>query len=443
MLKSAEKTGTNEYTLLIAVEADAFNAAVNKVYQKQKNTINVPGFRKGHAPRAIIEKMYGPAVFYDDAINDAFPPAYDAAVIEAGIDPVDQPRDFDLKRVDKDGFEIECKVTVRPEITVEGYKGIEAVKPAAEVTDEDVENDLKQKQEANAREITVEGRPAANGDIATIDFEGFKDGVAFEGGKGEDYDLTLGSGSFIPGFEDQIVSHNAGDSFDVNVTFPEEYGAEDLAGKEAVFKVTVKELKEKQLPALDDEFAKDVSEFDTLEELKADIRKTLEDQRAASAKTEFENAVYDKLAELTQGEIPDCMYEKAVENMIDEFRYNIEAQGMSFDKYVTAIGMTEDSIKAIYRPRAEKDVKIELALTKIAALEGMEASAEEIEAEYEKMAERYGVKAEDVKAAITEERIVSQIKSRKASELVLEAAVALDAPAEEEAPAEEAPADAE
>lgn len=443
MLKSAEKTGTNEYTLLIAVEADAFNAAVNKVYQKQKNTINVPGFRKGHAPRAIIEKMYGPAVFYDDAINDAFPPAYDAAVSEAGIDPVDQPRDFDLKRVDKDGFEIECKVTVRPEITVEGYKGIEAVKPAAEVTDEDVENDLKQKQEANAREITVEGRPAANGDIATIDFEGFKDGVAFEGGKGEDYDLTLGSGSFIPGFEDQIAGHNAGDSFDVNVTFPEEYGAEDLAGKEAVFKVTVKELKEKQLPALDDEFAKDVSEFDTLEELKADIRKTLEDQRAASAKTEFENAVYDKIAELTQGEIPECMYEKAVENMIDEFRYNIEAQGMSFDKYVTAIGMTEDSIKAIYRPRAEKDVKIELALTKIAALEGMDASAEEIEAEYEKMAERYSVKAEDVKAAITEERIVSQIKSRKASELVLEAAVAVDAPAEEEAPAEEAPADAE
>ncbi len=443
MLKSAEKTGTNEYTLLVAVEADAFNAAVNKVYQKQKNSINVPGFRKGHAPKAIIEKMYGPAVFYDDAINDAFPPAYDAAVLEAGIDPVDQPRDFDLKRVDKDGFEIECKVTVRPEIAIEGYKGIEAVKAKVEVTDEDVENDLKQKQEANAREITIEGRPAADGDIATIDFEGFQDGVAFEGGKGEDYDLTLGSGSFIPGFEEQIVGHSVGDSFDVNVTFPEEYGAEDLAGKEAVFKVTVKDLKEKQLPALDDEFVKDVSEFDTLEELKADIRKTLEDQKTASAKTEFENAVYDKLAELAQGEIPECMYERAVENMIDEFRYNIEAQGMSFDKYMAAIGMTEDSIKAIYRPRAEKDVKIELALAKIAALEGVEATEEEIAAEYDKMAERYGVKAEDVKAAITEERIVSQIKSRKASDLVLEAAVALDAPAEEPAPAEEAPADAE
>ena len=429
MLKSAEKTGTNEYTLLIAVEADAFNAAVNKVYQKQKNTINVPGFRKGHAPRAIIEKMYGPAVFYDDAINDAFPPAYDAAVIEAGIDPVDQPRDFDLKRVDKDGFEIECKVTVRPEIAIEGYKGIEAVKAKVEVTDEDVENDLKQKQEANAREITVEGRPAANGDIATIDFEGFKDGVAFEGGKGEDYDLTLGSGSFIPGFEEQIVGHSVGDSFDVNVTFPEEYGAEDLAGKEAVFKVTVKDLKEKQLPALDDEFVKDVSEFDTLEERKADIRKSLTEQKEKSAKSAFENAVYDKLSELVEGEIPDVMYDKAVDNMISEFRHQIASQGMPFDKYISAIGMTEESIREMYRPRAEKDVKIELALNKIAELEGVEATAEDIAAEYDKMAERYGVKAEDVKAAITEERVAAQIKSNKASDLVLEAAVAA-APAE-------------
>ncbi len=442
MLKSAEKTGTNEYTLLIAVEAEAFNAAVNKVYNKQKNTINVPGFRKGHAPRAIIEKIYGEGIFYDDAINDLFPAAYDAAVEEAGIDPVDQPRDFDLKHVGKDGFEIECKVTVRPEVTIEGYKGIEAYKPAVEVTDADVEEDLKKKQEANAREITVEDRAAADGDIATIDFEGFTDGVPFEGGKGEDYDLTLGSGTFIPGFEEQIVGHAVGDSFDVTVTFPEEY-AEELAGKEAVFKVTLKALKEKQLPELDDEFAKDVSEFDTLEELKADIRKTIEEQRTASAKTEFENAVYDKLAELLQGEIPECMFEKAVDNMLDEFRYNIESQGMPFDKYIAAIGMTEDSIRAIYRPRAEKDVKIELALAKIAALEGIEVTAEEIEAEYEKMAERYGVKAEDVKSAISEERVVSQIKNRKASDLVLEAAVALDTPPADEAPAEDDGADAE
>ena len=302
MLKSAEKTGTNEYTLLIAAEAEAFNAAVNKVYNKQKNSINVPGFRKGKAPRAFIEKIYGEAVFYDDAINDLFPALYDAAVEEAGIDPVDQPRDFDMKSVGKDGFELECKVTVRPEVTVEGYKGIEAVKKAVEVTDADVEEDLKKKQEANAREITVEGRAAADGDVATIDFEGFTDGVAFDGGKAEDYDLTLGSGDFIPGFEDQIVGHNVGDSFDVNVTFPEEY-AEELAGKEAVFKVTLKGLKEKQLPELDDEFVKDVSEFDTLDELKADIRKTIAERKQTAADRAFDTEIFDKLANLVEAEI--------------------------------------------------------------------------------------------------------------------------------------------
>ena len=435
MLKSAEKTGTNEYTLVVTVSAEDFNAAVNKVYHKQKNSINVPGFRKGKAPRAMIERIYGEGVFYDDAINDCFPAAYDAAVEESGIDPVDQPRDFDLKHVGKDGLEIECKVTVRPEVNVVGYKGIEAEKPDVEVTDEDVEKDLKAKQEANAREISVEDRAAKEGDIATIDFEGFTDGVAFEGGKGEDYDLELGSGSFIPGFEDQIVGHNVGDAFDVNVTFPEEY-AEELAGKDAVFKVTVKGIKEKQLPELDDEFVKDVSEFDTLDELRADIRKTLTEQREKSAKSTFENAVYDKLSELVDGEIPDVMYDKAVDNMLSEFRYNIESQGMPFDKYISAIGMTEDSIRNMYRPRAEKDVKIELALAKIAALEGIEATEEDIAAEYDKMAERYGVKAEDVKAAISEERVIAQIKTNKASDLVLEAAVAA-------APAEKADEDAE
>jgi trigger factor len=320
-------------------------------------------------------------------------------------------------------------------VGVVGYKGIEAEKPNAEVTDEDVEKDLKAKQEANAREISVEDRAAKEGDVTTIDFEGFTDGVAFEGGKGEDYDLELGSGSFIPGFEDQIVGHNVGDAFDVNVTFPEEY-AEELAGKDAVFKVTVKAIKEKQLPELDDEFVKDVSEFDTLDELRADIRKTLTEQREKSAKSTFENAVYDKLSELVDGEIPDVMYDKAVDNMISEFRYNIESQGMPFDKYIAAIGMTEDSIRNMYRPRAEKDVKIELALAKIAALEGIEATEEDIAAEYDKMAERYGVKAEDVKAAISEERVIAQIKSNKASDLVLEAAVAA-------APAEKADEEAE
>ena len=431
MLKSAEKTDTNEYTLVITVSGEDFNAAVNKVYQKQKNSINVPGFRKGKAPRAFIEKIYGEGVFYDDAINEVFPAAYDAAVEEAGIHPVDDPRDFDLKSVGKEGLEILCKVTVRPEIVVAGYKGIEAVRPLAEVTDEDVEKDLKSKQEANAREISVEDRAAKEGDIATIDFEGFTDGVAFDGGKGEDYDLELGSGSFIPGFEEQIVGHNVNDAFDINVTFPEEY-AEHLAGKEAVFKITLKGLKEKQLPELDDEFVKDISEFDTMDELKEDIRKTITAQKEESAKTAFENAVYDKLSSLVEGEIPECMYEKAVDNMISEFRYNVESQGMSFDQYMTAIGMTEESIRTMYRPRAEKDVKLELALEKIADLENVEVGEEDVAAEYEKLASRYGVKAEDVKAAISEERITRQIRTGKASDLVLEAAVATAPAAAEE-----------
>ena len=435
MLNSATKTETNEYTLDISVSAEDFDAAVNKVYHKQKNSINVPGFRKGKAPRAIIEKIYGEGVFYDDAINACFPAAYEAAIAEAGIEPVDDPRDFELKSAGKEGVNIVCKVTVRPEVTVAGYKGIIAEKPNADVTDEDVEKDLRSKQEANAREITVEDRAAKEGDIATIDFEGFADGEAFEGGKGEDYDLELGSGSFIPGFEEQIVGHSAGDAFDVNVTFPEEY-AEELAGKDAVFKVTVKALKEKQLPELDDEFVKDVSEFDTLDELKEDIRKTLAEQKEKTASSTFENSVYDQLSSLVEGEIPECMFDKAVDNMISEFRYNVEAQGMPFDRYIQAIGMTEDSIKSMYRPRAEKDVKLELALQKIAELEGIEASEEEIAAQYDKLAERYGVKAEDVKAAIGEDRIIKEVKSDKASKLVLESAVA-------EAPAEKKDDDAE
>ena len=264
------------------------------------------------------------------------------------------------------------------------------------------------------------------GDIATIDFEGFVDGVAFEGGKGEDYDLELGSGSFIPGFEDQVAGHNAGESFDVNVTFPEQY-AEELAGKDAVFKVTVKGVKEKQLPELDDEFVKDVSEFDTLDELKDDIRKTLTQQREDSAKSAFENAVYDKLASLVTDEIPDVMVDRAVENMIDEFRYNIERQGMPFEAYLKNIGLGIDAVKGMYRARAEKDVKIELALAKIADLE--------IAEEYDAMAKRYGVEADVVKKAIPEENVKKELRSRKASKLVIDNAVA---EAEPEAPAEDA-----
>lgn len=423
MLKSAEKTGTNEFTVELTIDAASFEAAVNKAYNKNKNKINVPGFRKGKAPRAMMEKMYGANLFYDDALEIAFPEAYDKAIEEAGIKPIDNPFDFDIKSIGKEGVELSCKVTVKPEFTLEGYKGLTAVKDDVEVTDEDVENDLKRKQESNAREIAVEGRAVENGDIANIDFEGFTDGVAFEGGKGEAYDLEIGSGSFIPGFEDQIIGHNAGDEFDVNVTFPEEY-AEELAGKAAVFKVKVNAIKSKELPELDDEFAKDVSEFDTLDELKADIRKTIEEQKKASADRNFDNAIFDKLADLVDAEIPQCMIDRTTDNMISEFRYNVESQGIPFEQYLGYLGMTVESMKETYKDRAVKEVKTELALGKIAELEGIEISDEDVEAEYASMAERYGVDAETVKKAIMAEQVASELKARKASDIVKENAVA-------------------
>ena len=423
MFKSAEKTGVNEYTVEVSIGAEDFAAAINKAYNKKKNSINVPGFRKGHAPKAIIEKMYGEGVFYDDAINEAFPAEYDKAVEEAGLHPVDSPRDFDLKSVGKEGVELSFKVTVKPEIELEGYKGLTAVYPKTEVSEEEIDKDLKNKQEQNAREIAVEDRASENGDVVTIDFEGFTDGVAFDGGKGEDYDLELGSGSFIPGFEEQCEGHNVGDEFDVNVTFPEEY-AENLAGKDAVFKIKLKGIKTKQLPELDDEFVKDVSEFDTMEELREDIRKTLTEQKERSAKSAFENALYDKLADLVTAEIPECMIDNTVDNMISEFRYNVESQGIPFDNYLKMLGMEEENVKAMYRPRAEKEVRTDLALEKIAALEGLEASAEEIEEQYAKTAERYGVEADYVKKVIDEEGVRKDILTRKASELVIAAAVA-------------------
>lgn len=431
MLKSAEKTGTNEYTVELSISAEDFNAAINKAYNKNKNKINVPGFRKGKAPRAIMEKMYGENMFYDDALEIAFPEAYTAALNESGIKAVDNPFDFDIKEIGKNGVELTCKVTVKPEFELEGYKGIAAVKDSAEVTDEDVEADLKRKQESNAREISVEDRAVENGDIATIDFEGFTDGVPFEGGKGEDYDLEIGSGSFIPGFEEQIISHNIGDAFDVNVTFPEEY-AEELAGKPAVFKINLKAIKTKELPELDDEFAKDVSEFDTLDELKADIRKTLEENKKNAAQRNFESAVFDKLADLVDAEIPQCMIDNTTDNMISEFRYNVESQGIPFEQYLGYLGMTVDSLKETYKDRAEKEVKTELALEKIAELENIEVSDEDVEAEYASMAEKYGVDVDTVKKAIMADTVASELKARKASDIVKENAV-------EEAAAEEKP----
>ena len=457
MLISAEKTGKNEFSVALSIDADTFEKAIQKAYNREKGNIALPGFRKGKAPRNMIEKAYGESVFYDDALDIAFPEVYEAALTEAGITPIDNPFDFDIKKIGKEGVELTCKVTVKPEITIEGYKGISAVKPATEVTDEEVEAEITLKLQQNARIISVEDKAVENGNIAVIDFEGFVDGEAFEGGKAEEYELEIGSGSFIPGFEEQIIGHSIGEEFDVNVTFPEEY-SEPLAGKPAVFKIKLHAIKAKELPALDDEFVKDISEFDTLDELKADIRKTLTEQKEAAAKRNFENEVFDKLAELVTDEIPEAMIKRTAENMVSEFRYNVESQGIPFETYLQYLGMTVEGMMENYKGAAEKEVKIQLALEKIAELENIEVSDEEVEAEYTAMAERYGVDADTVKKAIQADTVKKELCARKASAIVTDSAVAeaeeapkakkkapakktatkKKAAAKEEAPAEEA-----
>ncbi len=430
MLKSAEKTGTNEYSIALTISAEAFEKAIVKAYNKEKNNIAMPGFRKGKAPRAMIEKKYGANIFYEDALEIAFPEAFDEACKEAGVTPVANPFDFDVVSMGPEGAELTLKVIVKPDITIEGYKGIEAVKPALTVTDEEVEADIARKLEQNARIVPVEDKPVENGNIAVIDFEGFVDDVAFEGGKAEMYELEIGSGSFIPGFEEQIIGHVIGDEFDVNVTFPEEY-AEELAGKAAVFKIKLHEIKAKEIPEADDDFASETSEFETMAEYKESIRKTLAESKEKSAESSFKNAVYDKLAELVTDEIPEAMYETAVNNMIDEFRYNVESQGIPFEQYLGYLGMSIDSMKQTYRPRAEADVKIELALDKIAVLEGFEVTAEEIEAEFNDIAAKYSVEVDKVKAVYAEDYIKTMLLKRKADSFVIDNAVAVEAAKEE------------
>ena len=427
MLKSAEKTGTNEFTLELSISAEEFEKAINKAYNKEKGNIAIPGFRKGKAPRAIIEKKYGEGVFYDDALDISFPAAYEAAVAEAGIEPVDSPFDFDIKEIGKNGVELVCKVTVKPEVSIEGYKGLSAVKAPTEVTDEEVDADISKKLEQNARIIPVEGRAVENGDIAVIDFEGFVDGEAFEGGKAEEYELEIGSGSFIPGFEDQIIGHSVEEEFDVNVNFPEEY-AEALAGKAATFKIKLHAIKAKELPALDDDFVKDISEFDTVDELKADIRKTLEEQKKTASDRNFENEIFDKLANILEAEIPEAMVNRTVDNMISEFKYNVESQGIPFEQYLGYLGMSVDSIKETYKERAEKEVRIELALEKIAELENIEVTDEDVEAEFTAMSEKYSVDIETVKKAVMADTVKKELKARKASAVVTENAVEEGAP---------------
>jgi trigger factor len=427
-LISAEKTGTNQHELKVSVGKEAFVAAVEKAYRKNVKNINVPGFRKGKAPKHIIEKLYGEGVFYEDAVNSLYPEAYAAAVEEAGLEPVDRP-EIEVEEVSGDGFTFKAVVTVRPEVTLGEYKGLTAEKAEANVTDAMVEAEIDRLKERNARVITVEDRPAENGDQTVIDFEGFIDGVPFEGGKGEKFDLTLGSGQFIPGFEDQIVGKNVGDEFDVDVTFPEDYQAEELAGKPAVFKCRLHELKTKEYPEVDDEFAKDVSDFDTLAELKDDFRKKLTEAAEKRAQEEFENKLIDQVVEGMQAEIPPCMIDNKMEDLVKDFDYRLQAQGMNLETYLKYTGSGLDAFKQNFAPQAERQVKIRLALEKIVELEGLKASDEEVEAEYAKMAGTYSMEADKIKQFIPAKDIALDLAVNKAIDLVRESAKAV-APAE-------------
>lgn len=421
-LKSSNKIETNKYELEITVDKDKFEEAVAKSYKANAKKISVPGFRKGKAPRHTIEKLYGEGVFYEDAVNSLYPSEYEAAVKEAGIEPVDRA-DVEIVSVGKEGLTFKAKVTVKPEVEVSDYKGLKAVKKIYTVTDENVEHELTHVQERNARILTVEDRPAKKGDITVIDFDGSVDGVAFEGGKAEKQDLELGSGSFIPGFEEQIEGHSTGDEFDVKVTFPAEYHAKDLSGKEAVFKIKLHEIKVRELPELDDEFAKDVSEFDTLDDYKADIKKHLQEENERKSESEVEDSLIGQVISGLKAEIPEIMFENSIDNMVHDFDYRLQMQGINVESYLKYTGMEMDAFRKTFREQAERQVKVRLALEKISEIEKIEVSDEELEAEYKKFAERYNVEVEKIKAALKKEDITHDIAVNKAVDVVKNSAV--------------------
>lgn len=421
-LKSSNKIDTNVYEIEVTVTPEVFTEACKAAYMKQRKSIQIPGFRKGKATQGMIEKVYGEAAFYEDALEAVYPEAVSAAIEEAGLKTVDQPYDLDVPVMSKaEGVEMKMKVTVYPEVKLGDYKGLEATMLPTEATDEDVAAELENMRDRNSRLISVEDRAAEMGDTAEIDFEGFVDGVAFDGGKGENYPLELGSGSFIPGFEEQVAGHKIDEEFDVNVTFPEEY-AEELAGKDAVFKCKIHEIKAKEMPELDDEFAKDVSEFDTLDELKEDVKKQLSEKKEAEAKSDFENQLIEKVIANMECEVPECMFEQRTNEMIQDYGYRLQMQGIDLNTYLSYLGQDMDSFKESFRSGAENQVKASIALDAIVEAEKIEATEEEIDAEIAKLAEQYQMEAEQIKKAVPTEQIASDIKSKKAVDLIVSSA---------------------
>lgn len=430
-LISCEKLEKSMVELQFSIDAETFKAAVNNAFKREGKKYAIPGFRKGKAPRHMIEKMYGSDIFHYDAVNDLFPEAYEAAVKEAKIDVVGRPDPEVVSMSEADGVVLKVKVAVKPEVELGEYAGLTVTKEAKNVNEADVDAEVKRMQDRNGRLLTREGA-AENGDTVDIDFEGFVDGKAFEGGKAEHYSLVLGSGSFIPGFEDQVVGHSAGEEFDVNVKFPEEYGAAELAGKDATFKIKLHEVKYKELPALDDDFAKDVSEYDTLDELKDSIRNNIKTNLDKQAEQKVENDLMDQVIANMKADIPDAMVDSRIDELVQDFEYRISQQGLKLADYLKYIGMNIEQFRAQFKEQADKQVKMRLAMEAIVAKEGITASDEEFEEEVKRIADAYKMEADKVKSIVDAATVKADLAINKAIDFVKEKANVVTAEPKEE-----------
>ena len=419
-LKSVINTEPNTHELTLEIDANKFEEAIDTVYKKEKSKITIPGFRKGKATRKMIETHYGEGVFYEQAVNNLINTEVGQAIEESKLELVTQPSIEVVSMDKKDGVTLKATCITKPEVTIKEYKGLKAPKLVKDVSDEQISAQLEALKNKGARIVSVDDRPAQLHDEVIIDFEGFKDDVPFEGGKGDNFTLRLGSGQFIPGFEEQIVGHNIGDEFDVNVTFPEDYGMQDLAGQATVFKVKLSEITVQELPELDDEFVKDTTEFETVDELKADTKKKLEETAERSATAEFENVLFDKVIENVEGDIPDCMYENRINSLTSEFGHSLQQQGMNLDMYLQYTGMGEEEFRATFAERAEKEVVLRLGLEKIAELENLTVTDEEIEEGLTKLGEQNGMDLETVKKYISYDAYKLDLLVGKAADVVKE-----------------------
>ena len=420
-LKSSKKLETNRYELEIEISKEDFSKAVDKAYRKNIKKISIPGFRRGKAPRAFVEKYYGENIFYEDAINSIYPETVEEAVKEANLEVINDKVDFDIVEIGKDkGLTFKVALTVKPEVNIQNYKGIEIKAKPVEVTEEEISKELEKQRERNARFIEVTDRAAKDGDIVVIDFKGSVDGVAFDGGEGTNHSLKLGSKQFIEGFEEQIVGHKKDEDFSINVKFPEDYGAKDLAGKDAVFEIKLHEIKEKELPELDDEFVKDISEFDTLKEYKEDVKAKLLESKETESKNDIDNQIIDKVNGLLEAEIPEAMFENKVNEDINDFARRLQSQGLDMKTYMQYTGLDNEKFKTEFRPMAERQVKLRLALEKISELEKLEPTAQEIENKYKEYAENYKMDVEKIRTFIPEKDIKMDLSCEKAIDFLRE-----------------------